>query len=277
MTDEVRVERRVRRNARPPLVWLRDLRVVWAAKDDAKVGLPEDAQLKVARFLGIKPALDPDSPTHQRLRTEEAGHEIPRLKAAVAHLDDVLTDHPSVWVLVPALIVLLAAETYGASLLLHDQGYADWTLYFLSLAFATALFALLGAVVTLAKQRSRLAWLAIPALALCVGAIAINRQQGEDATWADAVIVILATTGPAALVEVVFSKLKETLPFWRRYRNAIKALKDATRAQQRASRAFQILENSGRWWDNQRTLITSRYTTAYRRLAARIAMKARPS
>jgi hypothetical protein len=274
MATTIRIERRVLRNARPPLSWLRDQRVRWAARTDVRLGLPEDPSQQVSRFLGIKPGLDPNSPTHQRLRSEEAGHDIPRLKTAVAHLRDLLADHPSIWLLVPALLGLLAAETYGASLLLHDQGYEGWTLYFLSVAFATALFALLGTVVTLAKQRSKLAWLAIPALALCVGAIAAGRRQGDDATWADAVIVILATTGPAALVEVVFSKLKETLPLWRRYRNAIKAERDAVTAQRRASQEFQIIENSGRWWENQKTTVAANYTTAYRRTVGRQASKA---
>lgn len=274
MTTSIRIERRVFRNAHVPWVWFRDLRVRWAARDDARFGLPEDAQQQVDRFLANKPGLDKDSPTHQRLRAEEAGHDIPRLKANVAHLRDLLADHPSIWVLVPTLLVLDLAETYGASLLLHDQGFTDWALYFLSCAFASALFALLGTVVSLAKKGSRLVWVAIPGLAVIVGAVAASRGQTDDSTWADAVIVILATVGPAALVEVVFSKLKETLPLWRRYQNAIKAEKDAKRAQHRASQEFQIIENSGRWWENQKTIIASRYTTAYRRTIGRLATKA---
>jgi hypothetical protein len=260
---EFGVDRWVLWNAYPPLRWFRDKRLRKLGRRDARLGCPQNPDGQVLRFLGLFPGPDPQSPRQQRLAIDAAGHDLPRLKAAVELLRATLTDKPSVWLLVPILLILLVAETYGASLLLHDQGYADWTLYFLSCAFATALFALLAGAVGLAKKGSRLVWLAIPALTLVAIAITANRQQGEEATWADAIIVLVATVGPAALVEVVFTKLKETLPFWRRLRLAIQAHRKALRTQRRAIFAQDIIERSGKWWKEQEGKVKAEYDEGY--------------
>jgi hypothetical protein len=274
------------------VTFLRTLLVRSGARDDARLGLnSEDDRNLAAR--GPRPVLDPvGNPEHATyVSTLAEKGKLEELREDIGKAEDALAHHASPLFLNVCLLIAVAVEFVGASLLLRVLGVAPGERLPLSLALAIALIGVTAVISSRAASApvsgAPLSWtgrlkriLGTSALSLVyaafIGAITIVRVTGttdEDASQveilAQSLLLLATSAGPAWAAEWAMRKRAPGVLLRKHLQTLRRRLSAGERAHARAQKAVHEISRRGVQWDIEAARERARYRVEHRLETAR--------
>lgn len=239
------------------------------ARKDAKVGV-DSCDDFVGSVLGERPVFNPSLPDHAKmdadLKLDTTGHE-----AELQRLEDEVTQHPSRLLTGWGLAGCYAAEALACVSLMKSLGFQNPEKTVIGLMFAACVFWLTTKAAEATGRGRYFVYVVYAALVLAVAAARWAQMSDPSAVgWAGAVVMMLATVGPAWLAEKLWKLRLPVAQLAKQIRNVRRRLSEMKQRRENAQRFVDRLTEAQRRWDNDATIIRSTYRKEHRRRTAQV-------
>jgi hypothetical protein len=239
------------------------------ARKDAKAGV-ESCEDRVKASLGERPAFDPSRLDHKRI--EEDLHldgEINNLENEVAGLEDQLAAEPGVLVNRTAVVGCYLAEAWACISLMGSYGFRNPEKTVFGVMLALFIFWITAMLSHVSGRRRIGAYVMYAALVVAVAGSRLDeRGDGAAINWAEAVVLMFLTIGPAMFADWCLRRIHAAAALAKKLRVVRPRLARLRGRRDRAQAIVDKIHEAQRQWDNEATRTRSVYWMEHRRQLA---------
>jgi|GEM_PF-880072 len=245
------------------------------AREDARLGI-YNPDAFILSTLGPEPVFDPvNNFQHGEVGSRLQNPVIEETQQDLRREEDELARFASAYLLIAFLAVLLFMETLASIYVMKSMGIESPERIIFGFALALCIFFVTWLC---SRARSRLlslaALIALGGLVAALTAVRVNDNAGDDSSsridFAEALIMMAVTIGPAVMAEHVLRLLAPALPVLRRIARFRNRLTSAIRQRKSANRFVERLSIRREDWQRESARRRAMYDVAYRAARAEL-------
>jgi len=245
------------------------------AREDARLGI-YNPDAFILSTLGPEPVFDPvNNFQHGEVGSRLQNPVIEETQQDLRREEDELARFASAHLLIAFLAVLLVMETLASIYVMKSMGIESPERIIFGFALALCIFFVTWLC---SRARSRLlsiaALIALGGLVAALTAVRVNDNAGDDSSsridFAEALIMMAVTIGPAVMAEHVLRLLAPALPVMRRIGRLRSRLGTATGEKKSANRFAERLSIRREAWQRESARRRAMYDVAYRAARAEL-------